>query len=388
MDKILYLISFYFCSTSDISCVSNTSMLEDQKIGYWLKGIPYMFISGRHLYRYYILPTEVLLRGITSGLFSERSNFSMKNNVHQEVYTYTSLTNKQVCSTVINLFMFVHSSFFLNKKSFSKKGTYYISLEGNDLIYNISFNNYKYGIISKSDIYSFLDIKPPTKPPGILDIVDLYDTTDEINIFKSEKLSKNISSHLDNVSCDIKNMISSGVNIGSGSFGSVYKHCNKCGIVIKLSIDTYQSESDIRKIVSIMNMLNYLGIGPEIYKVIQCMDRKVTVTAMEYISGMTLYDHILNKGLTDAVLNELKKSIQLMHSYDIFHNDLSMENIMITNDEKVIFIDPYFPSYSGSSRKDITNLMKNVKYNEKYLEDKKTVKLFRELYTFLESKRK
>ena len=144
--------------------------------------------------------------------------------------------------------------------------------------------------------------------------------------------------------------------IGEGSYGSVYKLQNKPCIVdlpgvstvcVKYEVITsqsiFQQPSQIKMSVDIIQLAAELGIGPKLYDYFisenefhQC----TLVKVYEYIDGDTWFHSTWpTKDGYQQKVAELKMLVKQMNEAGIIHNDLHLNNVMISKSGRVYIID-------------------------------------------------
>ena len=68
-----------------------------------------------------------------------------------------------------------------------------------------------------------------------------------------------------------------------------------------------------------------------------------TYFIIEYIDGITLYDYVKSKTVDNTeifiILNKMLLGLQFLHSCNIVHCDIKLDNVMITNDNEIKIID-------------------------------------------------
>lgn len=84
-----------------------------------------------------------------------------------------------------------------------------------------------------------------------------------------------------------------------------------------------------------------LGLAPKIMKYDYIEDEMLVFIVMEKIIGSTFYDwydqHKDSERL--SIIMEITDKIKLMNSKGIYHRDMHGDNIMITNNNRIVFID-------------------------------------------------
>ena len=84
---------------------------------------------------------------------------------------------------------------------------------------------------------------------------------------------------------------------------------------------------------------------------------------MEYIDGIVLRDLSNKEKLNDQKIREIGRYIGLMHENNIIHGDLTLANIVFTNEDRIFFIDFGLSEQSSEIEKqgiDIHILMRSV----------------------------
>lgn len=93
--------------------------------------------------------------------------------------------------------------------------------------------------------------------------------------------------------------------------------------------------------INYLKTLSNYGLIPKIYHI------DANTIIMKYIKGKT-YDQI-RRDLTfrehEYVLEQINKLIRIWENLGFYHGDISDGNILITDDRKVYFIDPYVPTH-------------------------------------------
>ena len=128
--------------------------------------------------------------------------------------------------------------------------------------------------------------------------------------------------------------------LGSGSFGKVYLARNKytkekvAMKEIKKSNKDLLSDGEIKDEIEILKSLDH----PDIVRIIESYNTKDSyVLVTEYCEGGELYDQVRNQ-LTETqiavIFKQLLSGLAYLHSYNIVHRDLKLENILIQEIEK------------------------------------------------------
>lgn len=136
-------------------------------------------------------------------------------------------------------------------------------------------------------------------------------------------------------------------HLGSGVEGrSYYFNVNKNTHIFETLIKKGQYVIKIYKILLKSRDIRYLkklsnyGLIPKIYYI----DSNIII--MKYINGKT-YD-VLRKHLSlkehEYILDQINNLIKVWENLGFAHDDISDGNILITENLKVYFIDPYIPS--------------------------------------------
>ena len=139
--------------------------------------------------------------------------------------------------------------------------------------------------------------------------------------------------------------------IGEGNFGEIYLfeiNQNKFFENTILKPNRYILKVFRRTLTSIeeinrLKILSKYGLIPKIYIITS------DFIIMRYIKGITLlkfekYNQD-NPKLIHSILIKINNLIKKWHSLKLYHGDLGDDNILITEDNKVYFIDPYFNNH-------------------------------------------
>ena len=141
---------------------------------------------------------------------------------------------------------------------------------------------------------------------------------------------------------DIENVIRTGVELGSGSFGTAYA---KGDLVVKVG--------RVRKKEVEMGIVgSELGIGPKIYATWSKSDLAkdgYAVVAMERVKGLPLHqiDGVRSKvpfskfpkEIQDKTMLSMIEGSRKMHANGISHGDVNSGNVIITPAGRAVFID-------------------------------------------------
>ena len=128
--------------------------------------------------------------------------------------------------------------------------------------------------------------------------------------------------------------------LGSGSFGKVYLAQNKFTKEkvalkqIKKSNKDLLSDGEIKDEIEILKALDH----PDIVRIIESFNTKDSyVLVTEYCAGGELFDQVRNQ-LSETqiavIFKQLLSGLAYLHSHNIVHRDLKLENILIQETEK------------------------------------------------------
>ena len=128
--------------------------------------------------------------------------------------------------------------------------------------------------------------------------------------------------------------------LGSGSFGKVYLAQNKFTKEkvalkqIKKSNKDLLSDGEIKDEIEILKTLDH----PDIVRIIESFNTKDSyVLVTEYCEGGELFDQVRNQ-LSETqiavIFRQLLSGLAYLHSHNIVHRDLKLENILIHETEK------------------------------------------------------
>lgn len=174
--------------------------------------------------------------------------------------------------------------------------------------------------------------------------------------------------------------------LGAGKYGSVYKHCSdpECEYAVKI---IHMNQDDIRLNIENFrtNKLGMHDLGPKIYKIISCMGC-TSIVVMDYIAGQTLENWMDDERSADLrVCQNIVKSIDRMHRQaKIIHNDLNPNNVIVTPDNNIKFIDV---QYRGDNFK--TNIIDYITFMwfiSKLTLDEDTFVRARDIYMYMYEK--
>ena len=128
--------------------------------------------------------------------------------------------------------------------------------------------------------------------------------------------------------------------LGSGSFGNVFLAENKytkekvAMKIIKKANKDLLSDGEIKDEIDILKNLEH----PDIVRIIESFNtRESYVLVTEYCEGGELYDQVKNQ-LSETqiavIFKQLLSGLAYLHSHNIVHRDLKLENILIQEIEK------------------------------------------------------
>ena len=128
--------------------------------------------------------------------------------------------------------------------------------------------------------------------------------------------------------------------LGSGSFGNVFLAENKytkekvAMKIIKKANKDLLSDGEIKDEINILKNLEH----PDIVRIIESFNtRESYVLVTEYCEGGELYDQVKNQ-LSETqiavIFKQLLSGLAYLHSHNIVHRDLKLENILIQEIEK------------------------------------------------------
>jgi calcium-dependent protein kinase len=160
-------------------------------------------------------------------------------------------------------------------------------------------------------------------------------------------------------------------NIGQGSYGNVYLACNVYTnekVAIKKIYKTLDiiTESEIINEIDILKKLNH----PDIVKILEFYKTETAYYIIsEYCSGGELFEKAethLSENQIAVIFKQILSGLSYLHSNNIVHRDLKLENILISDKE-------YVP-ITGEEYLDIKIIdFGNAKHFEKNIKDKSIV---------------
>jgi tRNA A-37 threonylcarbamoyl transferase component Bud32 len=88
----------------------------------------------------------------------------------------------------------------------------------------------------------------------------------------------------------------------------------------------------VKNEIIISKKMGDLGISPKIYDYYTCYENSIlqVYILMEYMNYGTLKEWILKNNFTNSNKNDILKKINQLHKHGIVHNDLHLENILVT----------------------------------------------------------
>tara|TARA_B110000977_G_C11091322_1_gene497058 strand:- start:5934 stop:6578 length:645 start_codon:yes stop_codon:yes gene_type:complete len=132
--------------------------------------------------------------------------------------------------------------------------------------------------------------------------------------------------------------------IGKGAYGTIFLRNN---VVIKIATDAkeertkhldlwYSLPTSCRKY-----FVRPLKLPPDC----KVTSKKYSLHAMEFFKGTNMHDYVIlnvglgNISLVEKALTELKKAILCMWKSGYIHNDLHMQNVLVSSAQKIKIID-------------------------------------------------
>jgi calcium-dependent protein kinase len=225
-----------------------------------------------------------------------------------------------------------------NSQSQNKKSKYNIKRkEGRkSTLDSISFNEQKKSEFEEELRISLCSLKERKNSSGYCSSGGgSFLSDDESSISISNKLFINeISEYLPSKKYKILS------KLGSGSFGNVYLAQNRytkekvAMKIIKKANKDLLSDGEIKDEIDILKTLEH----PDIVRIIESFNTKDSyVLVTEYCEGGELYDQVKNQ-LSETqiavIFKQLLSGLAYLHSNNIVHRDLKLENILIQEIEK------------------------------------------------------
>jgi serine/threonine protein kinase len=102
---------------------------------------------------------------------------------------------------------------------------------------------------------------------------------------------------------------------------------------------------DARVELSVLRRLNKNGGHPNVIRLHNDFEtRKHLVMVMDYLSGGDLFDRVMSKGkLAESIAQnyfmDVLRGLDFIHSHDIAHRDLSLENLLLDAEDRLVIID-------------------------------------------------
>lgn len=155
--------------------------------------------------------------------------------------------------------------------------------------------------------------------------------------------------------------------IGKGAFGTVYETCEKdeCSYVAKI---VNKQNFKQKEIYNQMAAARH-DLAPMIYEIWDCRNNVMLI--MNKINGITLNKFLRNNNNDETkrrVVQKVFTAIKQLNDIGILHNDLHSDNIMVREDESILFIDfghsEYFEHpivHPILSAVDVTTLRRDLK---------------------------
>lgn len=220
---------------------------------------------------------------------------------------------------------------------------------------------YDPNILSDSSYLSFSPIDSPTfnKNQGMtfyspinipfssIDSSDNLDQDDEDTMYLYQDSFEDISTEDKSKNYKLKKIL------GSGTFGQTFLAYDiKRNIYVAYKMINIDN---LRQKISAFKEANALQIltSPKCNELISCYydsfetkynGQDVFIIISEYIEGLTLYDFMysvnkINKNRLLYIIYQLIQGLKYIHENGYAHRDIKPQNIMITNDDKIKYID-------------------------------------------------
>jgi serine/threonine protein kinase len=156
--------------------------------------------------------------------------------------------------------------------------------------------------------------------------------------------------------------------LGSGAYGEVLLVRDSQGNVRVAKIFKNGSKEDIEREFGVVADLDnaYVPKYYELYTNETYNNRKVYIIVMEYVRGMDMskiieYTIVFDNSTMLKFAKRIFSILAYIHSHDIVHRDIKLENIIFSDDHPIYLIDYGFACYTGSKA-----------FKQKYLCEKKT----------------
>ena len=132
-------------------------------------------------------------------------------------------------------------------------------------------------------------------------------------------------------------------------------------------MEILNEKNNIEKLKNNLNIISYFGTTKDQFKI---------YFLYEYINGENLQQVISNYGLNSEKLVkfyfiQILNSIKYCHSFDIVHRDIKPDNLILSEDKKLIKLIDFGSSY------DLNNLSNEQKYEEILKKEKTQKKIFK-----------
>eukprot|EP00127_Corallochytrium_limacisporum_P000022 Clim_evm1s2 gene=Clim_evmTU1s2 len=133
--------------------------------------------------------------------------------------------------------------------------------------------------------------------------------------------------------------------LGMGTFGAVVRATHRLtNKVVAIKIISHESKnSTMDREIQILKHCDHHNIA-KLYEIISAP--KHTFLVMEYLSGGELFDYVCDNGVYGLSENEARKyfrdvcsAVAYLHSRNIVHRDLKLENLLLDNEGHIKLID-------------------------------------------------
>lgn len=132
--------------------------------------------------------------------------------------------------------------------------------------------------------------------------------------------------------------------LGGGAFGTVYEANDKHGNKYAIKQIIIKDPNHIQMFLNEINVLKKLSLSPNCHQDIVCIydsiyDRfhNIIYVVMELIDGDTLYVGSIKP--SEKLLKSCSETLSFIHSKKLVHRDIKPQNIMITKQGKIKFVD-------------------------------------------------